>query len=83
MDDAIAIAFELYRLAKVFARWERTYGDAALGFAAALAADTLKLMQEDARALLEEAIENLKDKASSLLGLLLLTQRALFPASKR
>lgn len=48
-----------------------------------LAADTLKLTQEDARALLEEAIENRKDKASGLLGLLLLTQRALFPASKR
>lgn len=67
-------------IAKVFARWERTYGDAALEFAAALATGTLKLTQEDARALLEEAIENRKDKASSLLGLLLLTQRALFPA---
>lgn len=69
-------------IAKVFARWERTYGDAALEFAAALATGTLKLTQEDARALLEEAIEHRKDKASSLLGLLLLTQRALFPASE-
>lgn len=69
-------------IAKVFARWERTYGDAALEFAAALATGTLKLTQEDARALLGEAIENRKDKASSLLGLLLLIQRALFPASE-
>jgi hypothetical protein len=69
-------------IAKVFARWERTYGDAALEFAAALAIGTLKLTQEDTRALLEEAIDNRKDKASSLLGLLLLTQRALFPASE-
>lgn len=69
-------------IAKVFARWERTYGDAALEFAAALATGTLKLTLEDARALLEEAIENRRDNASSLLGLLLLTQRALFPASQ-
>ncbi|MCS5516956.1 hypothetical protein NWF32_24695 [Pseudomonas qingdaonensis] len=69
-------------IAKVFARWERTYGDAALEFAAALATGTLKLTQEDTRALLEEAIDNRKDKASSLLGLLLLTQRAMFPASE-
>lgn len=70
-------------IAKVFARWERTYGDAALEFSAALATGTLKLTQEDTRALLEEAIDNRKDKASSLLGLLLLTQRALFPASEK
>lgn len=69
-------------IAKVLARWERTYGDAALEFAAALAGGSLKLTQEDTRALLEEAIENRKDKASSLLGLLLLTQRAQFPASE-
>lgn len=67
-------------IAKLFARWERTYGDAALEFAAALATGSLKLTQEDTRALLEEAIEQRKGEASSLLGLLLLTQRAQFPA---
>ncbi|WP_223528202.1 hypothetical protein [Pseudomonas sp. A-RE-23] len=66
-------------IAKVFARWERTYGDAALEFAAALATGSLKLTQEDMRALLEETIDNRKGEASSLLGLLLLTQRAQFP----
>lgn len=69
-------------IAKVFARWERTYGDAALEFAAALATGSLKLTQEDTRALLEEAIEDRKAEASSLLGLLLLIQRAYFPASE-
>ncbi len=66
-------------IAKVFARWERTYGDAALEFAAALATGSLKLTQEDTQALLEEAIGNRKGESSSLLGLLLLTQRAQFP----
>lgn len=66
-------------IAKVFARWERTYGDAALEFAAALATGALKLTPEDTRALLKEAIKKRKDGASSLLGFLLLTQRAQFP----
>ncbi|MCW8021438.1 MULTISPECIES: hypothetical protein [Pseudomonas aeruginosa group] len=38
-------------IAKVFARWERTYGDAALEFAAALATGSLKLTPEDTQAL--------------------------------
>jgi hypothetical protein len=42
-------------IAKVFARCERTYGDAALEFAAALATGTLKPTQEDTRARLEES----------------------------
>ncbi|WP_341524022.1 hypothetical protein AABC73_13615 [Pseudomonas sp. G.S.17] len=68
-------------LAKVFARWERTYGDAALEFAAALATGTLQLTPEDTRALLSEGLEIRRGEPSSLLGLLLLTQRAQFPVS--
>ncbi|MEE4094025.1 hypothetical protein V2I59_10815 [Pseudomonas viridiflava] len=51
---AAVLQFAREHEAKVFARWERTYGDAALEFATALATGTLKLTQEDARALLEK-----------------------------
>jgi hypothetical protein len=50
-----------------------------LPLSAALATGSLKLTQEDTWALLVEAIEKRKGEASSLLGLLLLTQRAQFP----
>lgn len=52
---------------------------AMLPLSAALATGSLKLTQEDTWALLVEAIEKRKGEASSLLGLLLLTQRAQFP----
>lgn len=56
-------------IAKVFGRWERTYGDAALEFAAALTTGALKLTPEDTRApFREEAIEKRKEGASSSWG---------------
>ena len=64
---------------KIFARWEKTYGDAALEFAAALATGSLKLTLDDTKTLLDEAIELRKLEPSSLLGLLLLARRLYFP----
>ena len=66
-------------IAKIFARWERNYGDAALDFAAAIASGSLRLTLEDTKTLLNDAIEHRKQTASSLLGLLLMAQRMYFP----
>ncbi|MNG11106.1 hypothetical protein D3C84_946170 [compost metagenome] len=66
-------------IAKIFARWEKTYGDAALDFAAAIATGSLQLTLDDTKALLDEAIENRKLIPTPLLGLLLLAQRMYFP----
>jgi hypothetical protein len=69
-------------IAKIFQRWEKTYGDAALEFAAALATGTLKLTLDDTKALLEEAITERRLVASPLMGLLLLANKLYFPVTK-
>lgn len=68
-------------IAKIFSRWEKAYGDSALEFAAALAVGTLKLTVDDTKTLLDEAIEQRKSEASSLLGLLLLARKLYFPVN--
>lgn len=62
-------------LTKVFERHDHAYGDAALEFASALATGRLKLKKDDFDDLIKLAIERLKNKASPLLGLLLLARR--------
>jgi hypothetical protein len=61
-------------LLKVFARWDRQYGDASLEFAAALATGTLQLTRDDTVTLLNESIGYHKDHPSALLGLLLIAR---------
>lgn len=62
-------------LAKVFARHEQKFGDAALEFAAALATKKLKIKDDDFNELLKTVIYQLKDTASPLLGFLLLAEQ--------
>lgn len=69
-------------IAKIFLRWEKVYGDAALEFAAALATGTLKLTLDDTKVLLDEAIRHRRLAASPLLGLLLLANKLYFPGTK-
>lgn len=61
-------------LLKVFARWDKQYGDASLEFAAALATGTLQLTRDDTTTLLNESITFHKNSPSSLLGLLLMAR---------
>ncbi|WP_080568383.1 hypothetical protein [Pseudomonas oryzihabitans] len=61
---------------KVFARWDKEFGDAALEFAAAIAVGSLRLTERDMAKLLDEALEQHADRASELLGLLVLAKEA-------
>lgn len=61
-------------LLKVFARWDKQYGDASLEFAAALATGTLQLTRDDTATLLNESIAFHNKSPSALLGLLLMAR---------
>lgn len=63
-------------LIKVFSRWDKEFGDAALEFAAAIAVGSLRLTERDMTTLLDEALEQHADCPSELLGLLVLAKEA-------
>ncbi|MNO77861.1 hypothetical protein D3C76_689830 [compost metagenome] len=63
-------------LVKVFARWDKAYGDAALEFAAAIVVGSLRLAKRDMETLLDEALERHVSKPSVLLGMLVLAKQA-------
>jgi len=63
-------------LAKVFARWDKDFGDAALEFAAAIAVGSLRLAKRDMETLLDDALEQHVGKESELLGMLVLAKQA-------
>lgn len=63
-------------LVKVFARWDKEYGDAALEFAAAIIVGSLRLAKRDMETLLDEALERHVSKPSVLLGMLVLAKQA-------
>jgi len=58
-------------LSKVFTRWNKEFGDAALEFAAAIAVGSLRLSRSDMDNLLKENVEG-KSIPSALLGLLII-----------
>lgn len=62
-------------LTKIFNRHHDKYGDAALEFAGALATGRLRLKNDDFDTVTKTAIEELKNKASPLLGFLLLARK--------
>ncbi len=63
-------------LVKVFARWDKDFGDAALEFAAAIAVGSLRLAKRDMETLLDDALEQHAGKQSALLGMLVLAKQA-------
>lgn len=63
-------------LVKVFARWDKDFGDAALEFAAAIAVGSLRLAKRDMETLLDDALEQHAGKQSELLGMLVLAKQA-------
>jgi|TARA_R100000049_G_scaffold3096_1_gene6804 hypothetical protein len=63
-------------LVKVFARWDKDFGDAALEFAAAIAVGSLRLVKRDMETLLDDALEQHAGKQSALLGMLVLAKQA-------
>lgn len=63
-------------LVKVFARWDKDFGDAALEFAAAIAVGSLRLAKRDMETLLDDALEQHAGKPSELLGMLVLARQA-------
>lgn len=63
-------------LVKVFARWDKDFGDAALEFAAAIAVGSLRLAKRDMETLLGDALKQHAGKQSELLGMLVLAKQA-------
>jgi len=63
-------------LVKVFARWDKDFGDAALEFAAAIAVGSLRLAKRDMETLLDDALKQHAGKESELLGMLVLAKQA-------
>ncbi len=63
-------------LSKVFTRWDKDFGDAALEFAASIAVGSLRLTRSDMNALFDEVFEKV-DEPSALLGLLILAKQNL------
>ena len=63
-------------LVKVFARWDKDFGDAALEFAAAIAVGSLRLAKRDMETLLDDALERHAGKPSELFGMLVLARQA-------
>ncbi|HBO2549554.1 TPA: hypothetical protein VDV84_002283 [Pseudomonas aeruginosa] len=63
-------------LVKVFARWDKDFGDAALEFAAAIAVGSLRLAKRDMETLLDGALKQHAGKESELLGMLVLAKQA-------
>ncbi|MNZ89904.1 hypothetical protein D3C78_1088460 [compost metagenome] len=63
-------------LSKVFTRWDKDFGDAALEFAASIAVGSLRLTRSDMTALFDEVFEKV-DEPSALLGLLILAEQNL------
>lgn len=63
-------------LVKVFARWDKEFGDAALEFAASIAVGSLRLAKNDMDILLNEALEKHAGSSSALLGMLVLAKQA-------
>lgn len=63
-------------LVKVFARWDKDFGDAALEFAAAIAVGSLRLAKRDMETLLDDALKQHSSKESELLGMLVLAKQA-------
>ena len=59
-------------LVKVFSRYNQTFGDAVLEYAAALATRRLKLKEEDLAELVHISIDRTKHQPSALLGLLII-----------
>ncbi|WPO48675.1 hypothetical protein [Pseudomonas sp. S1Bt23] len=60
-------------LSKVFARWDKEFGDAALEFAASIAVGSLRLTRSDMSGLLQEVIGR-ASQPSALLGLIILAK---------
>lgn len=63
-------------LVKVFARWDKNFGDSALEFAAAIAAGSLRLAKRDMETLLDDALKQHAGMQSELLGMLVLAKQA-------
>ena len=63
-------------LVKVFARWDKNFGDSALEFAAAIAVGSLRLAKRDMETLLDDALKQHAGMQSELLGMLLLAKQA-------
>lgn len=63
-------------LVKVFARWDKNFGDSALEFAAAIAVGSLRLAKRDMETLLDDALKQHAGMQSELLGMLVLVKQA-------
>ena len=63
-------------LVKVFARWDKNFGDSALEFAAAIAVGSLRLAKRDMETLLDDALKQHAGMQSELLGMLVLAKQA-------
>ena len=63
-------------LVKVFARWDKNFGDSALEFAAAIAVGSLRLAKRDMETLLDDALKQHAGMQSELLRMLVLAKQA-------